>query len=162
MSFGTGHHASTYMMVSQMSNIDFANATVADFGTGTGILAILAEKLGAKSVWAIDNDDWSIENAAENIDKNFCKNINLQKADHFARGEKFDIILANINRNVILDNVKDIHAAMQKGSVLLLSGLLESDETDVVKIFCQHNMFPVKSLHRSNWISLLMEYREIN
>ena len=152
MSFGTGHHATTYMMVSQMSGLDFTNATVADFGTGTGILAILAEKLGAKSVWAIDNDDWSIENATENIEKNFCKIIKIQKADHFASGEKFDVILANINRNVILDNISDIHAAMQKGSVLLLSGLLESDEVDVVNIFRQHKIFPIKSLHRSKWL----------
>ncbi len=67
MSFGTGHHATTYMMMQQMREIDFTDKTVFDFGTGTGVLAILAEKLGAKNVLAIDNDSWSIENAAENI-----------------------------------------------------------------------------------------------
>ena len=70
MSFGTGHHATTYMMIEQMSGMDLQNKSVVDFGTGTGVLAILAEKMGAISVEAIDNDDWSIENARENIFNN--------------------------------------------------------------------------------------------
>ena len=74
MSFGTGHHATTYLMIEQMSQLDFNNKLVIDFGTGTGVLAILAEKLAAASVIAIDNDNWSIENAGENILKNNCKN----------------------------------------------------------------------------------------
>ncbi len=74
MSFGTGHHATTYMMMQQMRELDFAGKNVFDFGTGTGVLAILAEKLGAQKVIAIDNDDWSIENADENVKRNNCTN----------------------------------------------------------------------------------------
>src|SRR5918995_4444294 len=90
MSFGTGHHATTYMMMQQMREIDFANKTVFDFGTGTGVLAILAEKLGAKTVLAIDNDTWSIENAYENIKRNNCTAIELKLADTAAMKGKFD------------------------------------------------------------------------
>ena len=79
MSFGTGHHATTFLMVEKMEKIDFKNKTVLDFGTGTGVLAILAEKLGAAKVIAIDNDEWSINNAIENIEANNCKNIFVEK-----------------------------------------------------------------------------------
>ena len=105
MSFGTGHHATTYMMMQQMREIDFNDKTVFDFGTGTGVLAILAEKLGAEKIIAIDNDEWSIENAKENIKRNNCHAIELQKADTSAVNGTFDIILANINKNVILENL---------------------------------------------------------
>ena len=82
MSFGTGHHATTFLMVQQMGKDNFKNKTVLDFGTGTGILAILAEKLGAAAVTAIDNDEWSINNALENIEANHCKRIDLEKRNN--------------------------------------------------------------------------------
>ncbi len=158
MSFGTGHHATTYMMVAQMKNLDFSNKSVADFGTGTGILAILAEKLGAKSVWAIDNDDWSIENALENIEKNNCSNIILEKAEKFGNGQLFDVILANINKNVILDNAHLLAEAMKTGSQLLLSGLMPDDEAEILKVMEQYNIFKIKTLLKNNWISILLKY----
>src|SRR5882724_11850115 len=108
MSFGTGHHATTYMMVKQMRGIDFNNKTVFDFGTGTGVLAILAEKLGALKIIAIDNDDWSITNAAENIQQNNCSKIQLLKTDNTEMNQQFDIILANINKNTILGNFSSL------------------------------------------------------
>ncbi|MEJ7683049.1 MAG: 50S ribosomal protein L11 methyltransferase [Segetibacter sp.] len=98
MSFGTGHHATTYMMISEMERIDFKEKQVADFGTGTGVLAILAEKLGSKYIRAIDNDDWSIANSKENAERNGCLNIKIEKAEGFLPKQKFDIILANINK----------------------------------------------------------------
>ena len=101
MSFGTGHHATTYLVIEQMSQLDFNNKQVIDFGTGTGVLAILAEKLTAASVIAIDNDDWSIENAGENIAKNHCNRISLVKADTIPAGQQAGIILANINLNIM-------------------------------------------------------------
>ncbi|MFI5196733.1 MAG: 50S ribosomal protein L11 methyltransferase, partial [Chitinophagales bacterium] len=79
MSFGTGHHATTQQMIMLMKDIPFAGCSVLDFGTGTGVLAILAEMLGAKQVLAIDNDEWSVENARENIERNYCKNIIVEK-----------------------------------------------------------------------------------
>ncbi|HEY0751963.1 MAG TPA: 50S ribosomal protein L11 methyltransferase, partial [Chitinophagaceae bacterium] len=97
MSFGTGHHATTHMMIQQMKDLVFQNKNVFDFGTGTGILAILAEKLGARDVIAIDVDDWSIENAQENLYRNNCSHVQLSLNSSVPE-RQFDIILANINR----------------------------------------------------------------
>ncbi len=131
MSFGTGHHATTYMMVQQMREIDLTGKTVLDFGTGTGVLAILAEKRGAKNIIAADNDDWSITNAEENIQKNNCSNIELKKTDNAEMAGHFDIILANINKNIILENLSSLVSQLSVKGTLLLSGLLEEDETDI-------------------------------
>ncbi|HEU4632923.1 MAG TPA: 50S ribosomal protein L11 methyltransferase [Flavisolibacter sp.] len=154
MSFGTGHHATTYMMVQQMREISFSNKTVFDFGTGTGILAILAEKLGASSVSAIDVDDWSIENASENLVENGCTKITLELSSTIP-ARPFDIILANINRNVILSNLPQLKKALPAGGVLLLSGLLTTDQTDVVTAGSQIKLDLVKQTQKDNWISLL-------
>jgi ribosomal protein L11 methyltransferase len=123
MSFGTGHHATTYMMMEQMQSIDFQNKTVFDFGTGTGILAILAKKIGAANVTAIDVDKWSIANAKENLERNNCNDIDVQLSTVIPSTE-FDIILANINRNVILQYLPIIKNALKRDSLLLISGLL--------------------------------------
>ena len=131
MSFGTGHHATTYMMIELMKEIDFNERSVLDFGTGTGILAILAEKEGAKKIVAIDNDDWSIANAAENLKKNNCTKIILRKASDAGAEMKFDAILANINKNVILENLALLARQLNKNSQILLSGLLESDKDEI-------------------------------
>lgn len=133
MSFGTGHHATTFLMIEQMAAIDFTNKNVLDFGTGTGVLAILAEKLGAKEILAIDNDDWSIENSKENVAANGCTHITLQKAEEIGSGVTYDIILANINLNVILNNLEAIAAAANTGSTILLSGFLKQDEPQMVE-----------------------------
>lgn len=155
MSFGTGHHATTYMMVQQMREIDFSNKTVADFGTGTGILAILAEKLGAAYIWAVDNDDWSIENAKENLERNNCKLVELEKVTSFSSNKRFDIIVANINRNVILDNLTGLVFGLSLNGKLLLSGLLKTDEKDIINMVQMHNLTHVKTVERENWISIL-------
>lgn len=133
MSFGTGHHATTYMMIQQMRQIDFRDKIVLDFGTGTGILAILAEKLGAARIIAIDKDDWSIENAEENSRQNNCSLIELQKSDKAGAGITFDIILANINKDVILDNLSSLTGQLAKNGTLVLSGILPTDENDIFR-----------------------------
>jgi ribosomal protein L11 methyltransferase len=127
MSFGTGHHATTYLMIAQMAKINFANKTVLDFGTGTGVLAILAQKLGAREILAIDNDDWSIENAKENLLLNKAENIVIKKAETVTINKTYDVILANINLNVILANMKLISNACSKEATILLSGFLLND-----------------------------------
>ncbi len=157
MSFGTGHHPTSYMMIEQMGTLDFKNKTVLDFGTGTAVLAILAEKMGALAVDAIDNDDWSIENAGENIATNNCFKIELHKSDSIASGKIYDIILANINLNVIQSNLHAINAVGKKGSKLLISGFLKSDEEVLLKALHEHGIIHHKTCQRGEWISLLAE-----
>lgn len=154
MSFGTGHHATTFMMIQQMREIDFNNRTVFDFGTGTGVLAILAEKLGAATVYAVDNDEWSILNTKENIERNNAKKIQVEQIDVVTGAEQFDIILANINRNVILDNFSALKNRLSIGGILLLSGLLEEDESVIVSRATELSLTLNKKLLYNNWISL--------
>jgi ribosomal protein L11 methyltransferase len=154
MSFGTGHHATTFMMIEQMRQIDFADKTVFDFGTGTGVLAILAEKLGAKKIVAVDNDDWSIENAGENIQRNNCSLIDLQKGNTPASDISFDIILANINKNVILENFHLLVNQLSAGGVLLLSGLLAEDEDVVFRKSVEYSLQLIQTTVRDNWLCL--------
>ena len=155
MSFGTGHHATTTMMIQQMRNLDFTDKTVFDFGTGTGILSILAEKSSAKKILAVDNDMWSIENSKENIEKNNCNKIDLELRDDANTSGSFDIILANINRNVILDNIDSLYSQIKEGGYLLLSGLLAEDENDILDKTNQYQLLHINTLHRLQWISLL-------
>ena len=154
MSFGTGHHATTYMMMGQMRSMDFKNKTVFDFGTGTGILAILAEKLGADFVSAIDVDDWSIKNAQENIQTNNCSKITTKLSSQLP-DQKFDIILANINRNVILQYLQALKNSLVANGQLLLSGLLVSDREEIVQACAKESLHLVEQGERNNWISLL-------
>ncbi|HEY6505632.1 MAG TPA: 50S ribosomal protein L11 methyltransferase [Chitinophagaceae bacterium] len=154
MSFGTGHHATTYMMIQQMRLIDFRNKTVLDFGTGTGVLAILAEKLGAKKIVAIDNDDWSNENARENISRNNCSLIDLKKATTADVDNSFDIILANINKNVILDNFPTLVKELLSGGILLLSGLLPEDKDDIFHRNSEYSLQLKQTAVRANWLCI--------
>lgn len=155
MSFGTGHHATTYMMMEQMRDIDFKGKSVFDFGTGTGILAILAEKLGAASIMAIDNDEWSIENGRENVVRNNCVHVQLNLASTVPP-EQFDVILANINRNVILMHLPSLVAAMKEKGLILFSGLLVDDEKAIVDALTPYGLNVLRQKERSNWISLLV------
>lgn len=154
MSFGTGHHATTYMMIERMCQLDFNNKSVFDFGTGTGVLAILAEKLGAESVTAIDNDEQSIENAAENIFQNDCTKISLALRIELPRKRKYNFVLANINRNIIIENFPLLVEVMQPGGNLLLSGLLEKDKSDVMQLAFGADLAPVTGKDRDGWILL--------
>lgn len=154
MSFGTGHHATTYMMVAAMQQIDFGDTKVFDFGTGTGILAILAEKMGALSVHAIDYDEWSIANAAENLERNQCRRIRLDQADLVPESGDYDIILANINRNILLDNMSAMARCLDQAGILLLSGLLTEDETEMVQAAAACDLKLSGKLEKNNWICL--------
>ncbi|MBC7902995.1 MAG: 50S ribosomal protein L11 methyltransferase [Gemmatimonadaceae bacterium] len=162
MSFGTGHHATTWMMIKAMQTMDFTGKKVLDFGTGTGILAILAEKIGSKEITAIDNDDWSINNAAENITNNYCRIIKLEKAETLQLNEQFDIILANINRNVILAELANIRQHLAKRGVLLVSGLLETDENVILEAAAAQNLHFSKIQKRHGWISLELKTDDEN
>jgi ribosomal protein L11 methyltransferase len=154
MSFGTGHHATTFLVMKQMKAIDFTNKTVFDFGTGTGILAILAEKLGAASIMAIDNDEWSITNTVENIEQNHCNKISVELMDSIPAGKQYDIILANINLNVITANLAGIAAIAKKGTEAIFSGILTSDEKVLRAILEKAGFKHLATSTKKDWIAL--------
>jgi ribosomal protein L11 methyltransferase len=154
MSFGTGHHGTTYSVMQLMRGIDFTNKSVFDFGTGTGLLAILAHKLGAGDILAVDNDDWCIENASENIVVNNTQSIEIQKVDNAKLNKKFNIIIANINKNIILDNLAFLAEAALPGGVVLLSGLLVEDEPEIEAACAALGWKHQETRTRNNWIAL--------
>ena len=150
MAFGTGHHATTYMVLEQMDKLELDGKTVLDLGCGSGILAIAAEKLGATSVLAIDYDPLSVENTIENADLNNCSNITAKQADVYSFNEgKFDIILANINKKVLIDNILKIKGLLNETGILIISGILKSDEVDIKKIIGKKMNY--HSTSKDNW-----------
>ena len=155
MSFGTGHHATTFSVMQMMEHVSFSGKSVYDFGTGTGVLAILAEKLGASQVLAVDNDDWCIENANENILNNDSKVILIKKVDTAYQDSHFDIILANVNRHIIEANMHELTQVAHLGTDLILSGLLIEDQEDMIKLATEKGWNFVKSQPLNGWISLL-------
>jgi len=158
MSFGTGHHATTQLMMMQMKDMDLAGMHVFDFGTGTGILAILAEMLGAADVLAIDIDEWPCENTKENIVRNDSRHITVQQGSlEVAAGNSFDIILANINRNILLMYMEQMYALLRHGGSILMSGLLKEDQA-VIQPAAEMAGFVLKNRDElNNWIVLVFE-----
>ena len=157
MSFGTGHHATTFMMLEAMQQVDFKEKTVLDFGAGTGVLAILAERLGASRVLAIDNDNWSIENAKENIKENNCIRIELRKAETIPGNQQFDIILANINKHILIREMAVIAQQLKQGGVILMSGLLMEDFEDIDNQAKINNLSVSARTTKGSWSCLKME-----
>ena len=155
MSFGTGHHATTFSVMQMMEHLHFKGKSVYDFGTGTGVLAILAEKLGASQVLAVDNDDWCIENANENIQNNDSKVIVVQKVASALQNAQFDIILANVNRHIIEANMLELTLVAHPTSQLILSGLLIEDQQDMIELASKNGWIFVKSQPLNGWVSLL-------
>ena len=154
MSFGTGHHGTTFSVMQLMRGIDFKGQSVFDFGTGTGLLAILAHKLGASYVLGVDNDDWCIENASENIVVNNTQTIEIHKVNNANLNKKFNIIIANINKNIILDNLAFLADATVPGGVVLLSGLLVEDEAEIEAACAALGWKHQETRTRNNWIAL--------
>ena len=155
MSFGTGHHATTQLMMLMMRDIDFAGKRVLDFGTGTGVLAILAEQLGADAVLGIDNDEWSVENAGENILRNNCKKIIIQlnNEDELPSGYS-DIILANINRHILLAHMARMYELTTPGGTVLLSGLLTADRDVITSSAVEQGLEGFGFQELNGWITL--------
>lgn len=128
MSFGTGHHATTSLMISEMLKTDFKNKTVLDMGCGTSLLAILASKLGAANILAVDIDEWAAENSKENCERNAISNVTVVQGNAAdISGKYFDIILANINRNVLIADMQAYASALNSGGEIIFSGFYESD-----------------------------------
>lgn len=128
MAFGTGHHETTGLMIAEILKMDLTDKTVLDMGCGTSVLAILAEKRGAKDIVAIDIDDWCVRNSEENIRLNHSKNIGvlLGGAD-LLKGKKFDVVIANINRNILLADMESYAACLPAQGELYMSGFYTED-----------------------------------
>ncbi len=128
MSFGTGHHDTTQLMIRKLMLLNVKNHSLLDMGCGTGVLAIAASKLGANPITAIDIDDWSVENTQENLQKNNINNVLVNKGDaQILAGKTFHTILANINKNVLLADMHLYKKALEKAGDLILSGFFETD-----------------------------------
>lgn len=156
MSFGTGHHATTKLMMQAMRDLEFAGKQVLDFGSGTGILAILAAKLGAANVVAIDHEEWAVENAIENTALNGVTQVTVHRGSLEEAGDKtFDIILANINRHILLQYMGEMAAKLNAGGSLLLSGILKEDEAIITGEAAKSMLKFNKKLEWGNWIALL-------
>ena len=159
MSFGTGHHETTYLMVKAQMEIDHQNKRVMDAGCGTAILSVLASKLGAKEVEAFDIDEWSVSNGTENIEVNQCTNIHHQtgKLSELRFIGKFDIILANINKNILLDEIKLYQDYLVPDGLLLLSGFYTEDIPDLLQESAPYDLKEVRRDERENWATLLLK-----
>ena len=157
MSFGTGHHETTYQMVEALLETDLNNKVVLDMGCGTAILSVLAEKLGASEVMAIDNDDWAIENSIENIQNNNCSKITVCKGDGTFSG-MFDIIISNINRNINLQLLVTYQKALNKGGSILLSGFYNHDVADFEALAQQIGLKIVLKKEKNDWSCLKLQH----
>jgi len=155
MSFGTGHHETTHMMIQHILRNDFINKSVLDMGCGTGVLAILTEMKGAKPVDAIDIDNWCYINSLENVERNDCKHITVLEGDASLLNEKhYDIIIANINRNILLNDLKSYAKSLNKNGKLFLSGFYSSD-ISVIEAECNRNMLKLdEKIEKNNWVAL--------
>lgn len=157
MSFGTGHHATTYLMIQQMLDMDFKSKTVLDMGCGTSVLAIFAKQQGAGKAVAIDIDEWSVENSIENAARNKVElEISQGTADNLG-SENFDIILANINRNILISDIPTYVSILNNGGQLLLSGLCFFDVDDILEVCTAEKLTLTKKIQREEWVSLLLE-----
>ncbi len=156
MSFGTGHHATTYLMIQQMLDMHLKNKKVLDMGCGTSVLAIFAKQMGAAETLAIDIDEWSVENSIENAARNNVElTIEQGTADNLGK-ENFDIILANINRNILISDIPVYEKVLNNGGQLLLSGLCFFDVDDILEVCTENNLKLERKIQREEWVSLLL------
>ncbi len=155
MSFGTGHHETTHLMVQHLRSMNLEEKQVLDMGCGTGILAIFAEMKGAKAVDAIDIDNWCYENSIENVERNNCKAISVFEGDsRLLKPTSYDLIIANINRNILLSDMAVYTASLKENGVLLLSGFYTED-IEMINASAEKNGLVLdKKLERNNWVGL--------
>lgn len=152
MSFGTAHHETTAMMIEMMMQMDFSGKKVLDMGSGTGILAILAGMMGAAEVDAIDNDSWAFSNALENVDRNDAHVVRVLMGDVDAAGSGYEILLANINRNILVKHFHEYSRRLEKGE-MLVSGFYEED-VPVIRKEAEANGFVFdRFITKNRWVA---------
>jgi ribosomal protein L11 methyltransferase len=155
MSFGTGHHQTTHMMLHHILDLDLEGHSVLDMGCGTGVLAILAIKKGAKHADAIDIEPWCYENTKENAFLNNCKEIDPHEGDSkLLINKEYDLIIANINKNVLLQDIPKYVSCLQKKGTLLLSGFYASDIEDIQQLCEAENLEYSSHLEKDNWVAV--------
>lgn len=155
MSFGTAHHPTTALMINYLEDLKIEGKRVLDMGCGTAVLAILADKEGAAHVDAIDNDSWAYKNSLENTARNQAKNISVYMGDaDLLKNKKYDLIIANINRNILLKDMEVYSYCLEAGGILLLSGFYQEDIPLLEKECNKHRLFFVSQKNKENWAAL--------
>ncbi|MEO8516662.1 MAG: 50S ribosomal protein L11 methyltransferase [Flavobacterium sp.] len=155
MSFGTGHHETTHMMIQHLLENDVTGMKTLDMGCGTAILAILAEMKGAQPIDAIDIDNWCYLNSIENAERNNCKHITVYEGDAaLLKGKKYDLIIANINRNILLNDMQSYVDCLNEKGTIFFSGFYEEDIPFIDASCTEKGLTFVKKLQRNNWVSL--------
>jgi len=155
MSFGTGHHETTHMMVQHLLDLDVAGKKVLDMGCGTGILAIFAEMKGAKPIDAIDIDNWCYQNSLENAERNNCKHITVFEGDvSLLKSKRYEVIIANINRNILLNDMHVYVNCLSENGVILLSGFYKEDIPVIDEEVSKYGLKLDNQIERNNWVAL--------
>lgn len=161
MSFGTGHHETTSLMIEKMLEMDIMNKIVLDMGCGTGILAILASKMNAKEIIAVDNEKWPYQNAKENCKRNKAVNVKVMLSDKSAVSNlKFDLILSNISKNIHMDYLEFYNRSLHEGGILLLSGFYKDDASDIKKKAEEMKFIHLHSDSKNNWAIIKLIKKE--
>ena len=158
MSFGTGHHQTTWMMSKALLDLPVVPNKVLDMGTGTGVLAIIAEKQGAREIVAVDIEEWSVENTDENAARNQCSHIESICGDvDVLEGRKFELILANINKNVLKAHMPSYAQMLMPSGKLMISGFFETDTDELIEVAGNYGLTHTASLSRETWAALTFE-----
>jgi ribosomal protein L11 methyltransferase len=152
MSFGTGHHETTFLMINELYNLDLNDKSILDMGSGTGVLSIVASKNGAKQVVGIDIDEWAFQNSIDNAKLNNTENISFLHGDiKLIENQDFDIILANINRNIIEKDIEEYYNLLSDKGDLLISGFLVEDVDFIINLSINNRFNVINKKNKGQW-----------